>query len=132
VFTARYALSPYIKQIRFVFNGLTVLCTFFMWHFFDPFSSNAIPHSRDFTIALIWTHHNRQDSSGRVISPTQRPLPDNTHKRPISMPPTRFEAIIPESERPQTYALDHAATGIDVLWTYVTCTSSSTCLKDQP
>jgi hypothetical protein len=24
VFTARYALSPYIKQIRFVFKGLTV------------------------------------------------------------------------------------------------------------
>jgi len=24
------------------------------------------------------THHTRQDSSGRVISPTQRPLPDNT------------------------------------------------------
>ena len=24
------------------------------------------------------THHSRQDSSGRVISPTQRPLPDNT------------------------------------------------------
>jgi hypothetical protein len=23
VFTARYALSPYIKQIRFVFKGLT-------------------------------------------------------------------------------------------------------------
>ena len=24
------------------------------------------------------THHSRQDSSGRVISPSQRPLPDNT------------------------------------------------------
>ena len=24
------------------------------------------------------THHNRQESSGRVISPSQRPLPDNT------------------------------------------------------
>jgi hypothetical protein len=26
VFTARYALSPYIKQIRFVFKGLMVEC----------------------------------------------------------------------------------------------------------
>ena len=26
----------------------------------------------------IQTHHTRKDSSGRVISPTQRPLPDNT------------------------------------------------------
>jgi hypothetical protein len=25
VFTARYALSPYIKQIRFVFKGLMVI-----------------------------------------------------------------------------------------------------------
>jgi len=25
------------------------------------------------------THHTQQDSSGRVISPSQRPLPDNTH-----------------------------------------------------
>jgi YD repeat-containing protein len=25
-----------------------------------------------------WTHHTRYDSSGRVISPTQRSLPDNT------------------------------------------------------
>jgi hypothetical protein len=24
------------------------------------------------------THHSRQDSSGQVISPTQRPLPNNT------------------------------------------------------
>jgi len=24
------------------------------------------------------SHHTRKDSSGRVISPTQRPLPDNT------------------------------------------------------
>jgi hypothetical protein len=27
VFTARYALSPYIKQIRFVFKGLTCFAT---------------------------------------------------------------------------------------------------------
>jgi hypothetical protein len=26
VFTARYALSPYIKQIRFVFKGLVCRC----------------------------------------------------------------------------------------------------------
>jgi hypothetical protein len=27
VFTARYALSPYIKQIRFVFKGLNIMMT---------------------------------------------------------------------------------------------------------
>jgi hypothetical protein len=27
------------------------------------------------------THHSRLDFSGRVISPSQRPLPDNTHNK---------------------------------------------------
>jgi hypothetical protein len=31
-------------------------------------------------------HHSRQDSSGRVISSSQRPPPDNTRKRQTSMP----------------------------------------------
>jgi hypothetical protein len=34
------------------------------------------------------------------------------YKRPTSMPPVGFEATIPASARPQTYALDRAATGI--------------------
>jgi hypothetical protein len=37
----------------------------------------------------------------------------NTHKRQTSMPPAGFEHPIPASERPQTQALDRAATGID-------------------
>jgi hypothetical protein len=47
-------------------------------------------------------------------SPTQRPLPDNTyntHKRQTSMSTAVFEPTIPASERPQTHALDRAATG---------------------
>jgi len=38
-----------------------------------------------------------------------RPLSDNTHKGPTSMPPAGFEPAIPKSERPQTHALDRAA-----------------------
>ena len=60
------------------------------------------------------THQSRQDSSGRVISPSQRPLPDNTlntRNRETSMPPVWFEPTMPVGERPQTYALDRAATG---------------------
>jgi hypothetical protein len=34
------------------------------------------------------------------------------HKRQTVMPSTGFEAATPTNERPQTYALDHAATGI--------------------
>ena len=58
------------------------------------------------------THHSRQDSSGRVISPSQRPLPDNTqHSQQTSMPPAGFEPTISAGERPQTHSLDCAATG---------------------
>ena len=37
-------------------------------------------HRRGFTITLSHTTLTRQDSSGRVIGPTQRPLPDKTQR----------------------------------------------------
>jgi hypothetical protein len=40
----------------------------------------------------------------------------NTHKRWTSMPLAGFEPTIPASERLQTQALDHVATGIPVVW----------------
>ena len=46
-----------------------------------------------------------------MISSSQRPLPDNTHNRQTSMPSVGFEPTISAGERPQTYALDRAATG---------------------
>jgi len=48
-----------------------------------------------------------------MISPSQRPLPDNTqyHNRQTSMPPVGFETTISAGARPYTYALDRAATG---------------------
>jgi len=48
------------------------------------------------------------DSSGRVISSSQRPLPDNTQhsQEKTPMPPAGFEFATPSSERPQTNALD--------------------------
>ena len=36
----------------------------------------------------------------------------NTHNRQTSMPPVEFEPTISAGERPKTYALDRAATGI--------------------
>ena len=38
----------------------------------------------------------------------------NTHNRQISMPPVGFEPTISAGERPQTYALDRAATGTGI------------------
>ena len=72
-------------------------------------------------ITLRYTHtqchthtHTRQDSSGRVIIPTQRTLTThNTHNRQTTMSPAGFEPEIPASEQPQTHAFDRAATGID-------------------
>jgi hypothetical protein len=58
------------------------------------------------------THHSRQDSSGRVISPSQRPLPDNTqHSRQTSMQSVGFEPTISAAERPQNYASHRTSTG---------------------
>ena len=49
-----------------------------------------------------------------MISPTQRPLPDNTRDSQYTdiHVTAGFEPVIPASERPQTHALDRAATGI--------------------
>jgi len=40
--------------------------------------------------------------------------PRNTYTRQMSMPPVRFEPTISAGERPQTYALDRAATATDI------------------
>ena len=67
------------------------------------------PFPRTWCMSLIV-----DSNSGRVMSCTQRPLPDNKqHSEEISMPLVRFEPTIWASERPQTHALDNAATAID-------------------
>jgi hypothetical protein len=66
------------------------------------------------------THHIRQDSSGRVISSSQRPLPDRTqHSQQTSMLPLEFEPTISAGQRPQTYALDRAAGHWDRLYSFI-------------
>jgi len=53
-------------------------------------------------------HYGGYDSSGRVISSSQRPLTDNTqHSQQTDInapPPVGFEPTISEGERPQIYA----------------------------
>ena len=44
-----------------------------------------------------------------MISSSQTPLPTQR----TSMPPAGFEPVIPAMQRPQTYASNHTATGID-------------------
>ena len=80
--------------------------------------SGALSHTHFLAYTLSRTHtrtyRHPVDSPGRVISPTQRPLPDNTnntHKTQTSLPPAGIESAIPASERLQTHALDRAGTG---------------------
>jgi hypothetical protein len=57
-------------------------------------------------------HHNRQNSSGRVIRSPQRPLPDNTEYSQHTKihAPGGIWTHNPAGERSQTYSLDRAAT----------------------
>ena len=62
------------KQISFFFNFLIRLNFFPLWC--RASSGPGHPHCRGFTITLRHTTLGR--TSGRVISPMQRPLPHNT------------------------------------------------------
>ena len=82
----------------------------FLWRC-DPTRVMASSFLR-FSKSHTTTHHNRKDSSEWVISSSQRPVPDSTqHLQKTSIPPVGFEPTILAGERPQTYALDRAATG---------------------
>ena len=65
------------KTIRIYLLKDYVGLIFFQWR--NTPSGPGPPHYRGFTITLK-THHSRLDSSGRVISPSQRPIPDNTQQ----------------------------------------------------
>ena len=55
------------------------------------------------SVGLLWT-------SDQLVAETST-WQHNTHNRQTSMPPAGFEPTISAGERPQTYALDRAATG---------------------
>ena len=62
------------------------------------------------------THHSLQDSSGRMISSSQKPLQENTqhsHERERPMPPAVFEPTISAGQLSQTYTSDLAANETD-------------------
>ena len=68
-----------------VYIYIYIFFFFFLWRC-DPtrvLASSFLRFSRSHTT----THHSRQDSSGRAISSSQRPLPDNIqHSQQTSMP----------------------------------------------
>jgi hypothetical protein len=64
-------------------------------------SHSDTPHS----LRLLWT-------SDRPEAETSTYKIQNTRKRQTTAPPAGFESTMPASERPQTHALDRAATWI--------------------
>jgi len=88
-------------------------CDFFLNHGATaPPSGPRPPHCLGFTTTL------RHTTLGRTpLDEWSAPRTDlyltthNTHNRQTSMPPVGFEPTIPAGERPQTHALDRAATG---------------------
>ena len=83
---------------------------FFYWAQQSPVDQGLL--IREVARSHTATHHSRQDSFGRVITPSQRPLPENTqHSQQTSMPPVGFEPTISADERSQTYAIDRAVAG---------------------
>jgi hypothetical protein len=72
------------------------------------------------TVALdhtSWHKQTRKYSSGIVIGPSWKPVPDSTQQSQETdvQTPARFEPAIPASERQQTPDLDRAAVEIDLI-----------------
>ena len=83
------------------------------------FGASAPQWARASSFTRFLDHTQRHTTDGRIPldewSARRRDLyltSHNTHNRQTSMPPVGFETTIPANERPQTYALDRAATGI--------------------
>ena len=82
----------------FIFHGSTALVGRGLLIFDALCSHSDTPHK----IGVLWT----RDQPDSDTSTWQ-----NTHSRQTSMPSAEFEPAVPASDRPQTDALDHAATG---------------------
>jgi len=92
------------------------LCTPAVTFFFNMVQQSLLPPQWAKASSLSSIHdHIQYDSSGRVLSPKQRPPPDKTQhsqKTDIHAPcRIRTHSTIPATKRPQTRALDRAATG---------------------
>ena len=99
---------------QFVFDLTDVFqCMFKNAQIYPPFFPVARLPNADRGLILevyrsnITTHHSRLDSSGRMISSLQKPLPDNTQnsQQTKSLFPAGFEPTISADERTQIYVL---------------------------
>ena len=105
------SLTLFVVEVKCKYKFYRLKFFFFLWRC-DPtrvMASSFLRFSRSHTT----THHSRYDSSGLVISSSQRPLPDNTqHLQQTNIhAPVGFEPTITTGDRPQSYPLDREATG---------------------
>ena len=94
-------------------------------HYVSHFFSVALRPTRVMASSFLrfLDHTQRRTTVGRTPldewSARRRDLyltAHNTHNRQTSMSPVGFEPTISAGERPQTYALDRAATGTGITW----------------
>ena len=108
-----YFFPLYVTTAPVLF-GLTRYTIFLSWHY-SP--SGPRPPLWDCSMTFRHTTLGRTPLNER--SARRRHLYLTTHnssKRQTSMPPMGFELTIPTNERPQTYALDRAATGVNMYY----------------
>jgi len=109
--------------------GHTCLLSFFSIAQQPP-DRPGLPHYLGYTIILRHTTFSRTALDGWSVRRSDPYLTtQNTHNRQTSMTPTEFEPAIPASERPQTQAIDSAATEIGCQLTFI---HSAFCLTTGP
>ena len=85
--------------------GVTI-SAWYLWE--HRFFLTAPQWARSSSFLRFLDHTQRRTTVGRTPLDERSP---HTHNRQTSMPPVGFEPTTPAGERPQTYALDRAATG---------------------
>jgi len=78
----------------------------------QPPSGQGPPHFQGFMITLRHTTLDRTPLDEWSARRSHLYPTTHIHKRQISVPPAGLEPAIPASERPQTHAVDGAATGV--------------------
>ena len=98
------------RQVMHSFTLFSIVNVFFFCATAPPVGQGLLIH--EVSKSHTMTHQSQQDSSERGISSSQNLYltTHNTHNRKTSTPPVGFEPTISAGERPQTYALDRAAT----------------------
>jgi hypothetical protein len=113
--SGRFLCLPLSLQVENLLNSSLLLLRQYLFHGATALSGPRPSHYRRFTITFRHTHTTLGRNPLDQWSARRRDLyltTQNTHKTETSMPPPGFEPAIPSSERPQTHALDRAATGI--------------------